>query len=271
MIQAETILFWVTLFVYVIAFCLHLFSFVSQKPRGVHYAISCLLVGLLVHTATGVVRWIAGGHPPVTDTYELNLTGTWFTVLIFVLFERLRKVEPHVGMVVLPVVFLVMGHGFMSRGDPVPMGPAYQSPWLVVHVVFAWLAFGCYAIATGAAGLLLLCRYAPDWKPVGKLAGMEPLDVASYRFIVLGFINHAVMLISGAIWAKKLWGRYWSWDALETWSLIAFLYFAFWLHVRTFFKWRLVRTAWLTQLGLLVMAISFWGVEWFAPTVHPGP
>ena len=31
------------------------------------------------------------------------------------------------------------------------------------------------------------------------------------------------------------------------------------------------RAAWLTLLGLLVLAISFWGVELFGPTVHPGP
>ena len=95
--------------------------------------------------------------------------------------------------------------------------------------------------------------------------------MTSYRFIALGFINHAVMLVSGAIWAKKLWGQYWSWDPLETWSLIAFLFYAFYLHARSFLGWQLKRAAWLAVFGLVVMAISFWGVGWFAPSIHPGP
>jgi cytochrome c-type biogenesis protein CcsB len=269
--QAEIILFWVTVFAYVGAFCLHLFGFMGGKARGVTYAVWILWMGLGFHTATAIVRWMAGGHPPVTDTYELNLTGTWFTVLIFLAFEKVRRAERSVGLVVTPIVFLVLGYGFMSRGEPVPMGPAYQSPWLVVHVIFAWLAFGCYVISTGAAVLLLLKEGFPSWNPIIKAPESEALDLASYRFIVLGFINHAVMLVSGALWAKKLWGHYWSWDALETWSLVAFLVYAFYLHARSFLGWRMRRAAWLTVLGLLVVAISFWGVEWFSPSVHPGP
>lgn len=269
--QAEIILFWFTGFAYVGAFCLHLFGFMAGKARGVTYAVWILWMGLGFHTATAIVRWVAGGHPPVTDTYELNLTGTWFTVLIFLAFERVRRADRSVGLVVTPIVFLVLGYGFMSRGDPVPMGPAYQSPWLAVHVIFAWLAFGCYAVSTGAAVLLLLKEEFPSWNPIIRVSESEVLDLASYRFIVLGFINHTVMLVSGALWAKKLWGHYWRWDALETWSLIAFLVYAFYLHARSFLGWRMRRAAWLTVLGLLVVAVSFWGVEWFSPSAHPGP
>lgn len=269
--QVEVILFWATVFSYVAAFCLHLFGFVSQKRRSARYAVWMLWMGLAFHTATVVVRWIAGGHAPVTDTYELNLTGMWFTVLVFLVFERIHKVNNLIGLVVIPIAFLVLGHGFMSRSEAMPMGPAYQSSWLVVHVIFAWLGFGCYAISTGAAALLLLKAKFPSGKRTAKIPDTDALDLASYRFIVLGFINHAVMLVSGAIWAKKLWGQYWNWNALETWSLIAFLFYAFYLHTRAFLGWKDRRASWLAILGLVILAISFWAVDWFSPTAHPGP
>jgi len=267
----EILLFWATVFSYTVAFCLHLFAFVSQKPRGVTFAMRAMLVGFLFHTATGIARWIDGNHAPVTNEYELNLTGTWFTVMLFLGFVRMRKVDSFIGLILTPLVFLILGHGFVARGEATPMGPSFQSPWLVIHVIFAWLAFGCYAIATGAAILLLTRQRFPDWRPIAKSAETPALDDSSYRFIVLGFINHAVMLVSGAIWAKNLWGRYWSWDALETWSLISFLFYAFYLHARAFLKWRLGRAAWLAVAGLGVLAVSFWGVDWFSPSVHPGP
>ena len=31
------------------------------------------------------------------------------------------------------------------------------------------------------------------------------------------------MIGAGAIWAKDLWGSYWSWDPVETWSLVSWL------------------------------------------------
>ena len=269
--RVEIILFWATVFIYVVVFCLQLFWFISQKGWGLKNAVRILWLGLLCHTATGIVRWIVSGHPPVTDTYELNLIGTWFTILIFLVFVRIRKVDRSIGLVVLPLSFLLLGYGFVLRSEAVPMGPAYQSPWLVVHVIFAWIAFGSFAIATGSAVLLLLRQRFPSWKPLLKVPDSQALDQGSYRFIVLGFINHAIMLASGAIWAKKLWGQYWNWDALETWSMITFLFYAFYLHTRAFLGWKMKRTAWLAVLGLLVLAISFWGVDLFSPSAHPGP
>lgn len=269
--QLEVILFWVTMFTYVGAFALHIFSFVSQKEKGLKTAFYILWAALVLHTALGILRWVLASHPPVTDTYELNLTGTWFTVLLFLIFQGMDKIDKAIGLIVIPVSFLALGYGYMSGIQINPMGPAFQSPWLMVHVIFAWLAFGCYAIATGASVFLLMKTKKTPWQKGEKLPGPEALDMAGYRFVILGFINHAVMLVSGAIWAKKLWGHYWSWDPLETWSLIAFLYYAFYLHARSFLGWKMRRAAWLTLLGLLVLAISFWGVELFGPTVHPGP
>lgn len=271
MAKTEIILFWITIFTYAGSFCLHLFGFISAGPKLTKLAILLLWAGIVFHTATGIVRWVLAAHPPVTDTYELNLTGTWFTVLIFLVFQKIKRVEGSICLVLTPIVFLVLGHGLISRSEAVPMGPAYQSPWLVVHVIFAWLAFGCYAISTGAAVLLLMRRRFLELKHGISIPDIDALDIASYRFIALGFINHAVMLVSGAIWAKKLWGHYWSWDALETWSLISFLFYAFYLHARAFLRWKMRRAAWLTVVGLIVLTISFWGVDWFAPTPHPGP
>jgi cytochrome c-type biogenesis protein CcsB len=271
MAQIEIILFWVTVFIYVGSFCLQLFGFIGGKERLLKLSIHLLWVGLVFHTAVGIARWLASAHPPVTDTYELNLTGTWFALLLFLIFEKIGKIEKTIALVVVPISFLVLGYGYLSGTEITPMGPAFQSPWLIVHVIFAWLAFGFYAIATGAAFFLLLKMKNPDSKRLQKLPGPEALDVASYRFIVLGFINHAVMIVSGAIWAKMLWGHYWSWDPLETWSLIAFLYYALYLHARSFLGWKMKRAAWLTLLGILILAVSFWGVEWFGPTIHPGP
>ena len=93
MAQAEAILFWFTVFTYAIGFCAGVIGFVTGKRRGIEYTIALLWTGLVLHTATAVARWVDGGHPPVTNTYELNLTGMWFTMLVFLICEKLKKVD----------------------------------------------------------------------------------------------------------------------------------------------------------------------------------
>lgn len=267
----EITAFWVTVGAYVVAFCVQFFSTVRPNARGLAGAFWMVWLGIACHTAAIILRWLDSGHIPVTDTYELNLVGTWFTIVLFMLFERAGKVDRSIGLVVVPIAFLVLGHGFIERDAALPMGPAFRSPWLVVHVIFAWLAFGCFAIACGA-GVLFLLKERCGQRPIaGRLPSLEALDLAGYRYVVLGFVNHAIMLAAGTIWAKMLWGRYWGWDPLEIWSLLVFLFYAFYLHARAFLGWKMRRAAWLAAFGLIVLSISFWGVEWFAPSLHPGP
>jgi len=271
MIHAEVTFFWVSIFIYLAAFLTALTGFVRNRSSLVGRAVQLMTVAFIAHTITVAARWISAGHAPVTDNYELNLTGMWLTVLLFLVFNWLRKADGYIILLIAPVTFLVLGHGYLIRTEASPMGDAFNSLWLIVHVVFAWLSFGSYAISTGYAGLLIFKEKLLAWRPQSKIPDTQKLDMSGYRFIVLGFINHAIMIISGAIWAKKLWGRYWSWDALETWSLIAFLFYAFYLHARSFLNWKMKRAAWLAIAGLGVMIISFWGISWFGPSIHPGP
>jgi len=269
--KIEILFLWMTIFLYAMTFIIQVIGFTWRKSNLEDISKWVLRAGFLFNTATLVIHWINSKHPPVTDTYELNLTGVWITILIFLLFYLLQKIEHSISMVVLPLSFLALGYGYLSGISFDPMGPAFQSPWLIVHVIFAWLAFGSYAIATGAAIFLLLKERNKSSGRLNKLPSTDDLDLTEYRFIVLGFINHAVMIISGAIWAKKLWGHYWNWDPLETWSLIAFLVYAFYLHARSFLNWRMKKSAWMAIVGILILAISFWGVGLFGPTIHPGP
>ena len=50
--------------------------------------------------------------------------------------------------------------------------------------------------------------------------------------MILGLCLLTVGNFLGAIWANESWGRYWSWDSKETWSLISILIYAAILHIR---------------------------------------
>lgn len=262
--NAELIFFWITVFTYAASFCLHLFPTVRGKEVKSLF-LKLLTLGFIFHVITYGIRWAAGDHLPVNDVYELNLTGTLLAMALFLLFLKLKKLVPQIALVSTPVCFILLGHGYMNRSEAYPSSPAYDSPWLVLHVLFAWLAFGCFLIAVGAAIFYLLKKRNPASPKLQKLPDIEVLDDMSYRYIVLGFINHAIMLLAGTFWAKRLWGHYWSWDPLETWALITFLFYVFYLHARRFFGWKGTKAAWMAIAGIIILTISFWGVSLVSP------
>jgi len=74
-------------------------------------------------------------------------------------------------------------------------------------------------------------------------------------------VAYAVMIGSGAMWAKNLWGAYWSWDPVETWSLISWMMYGLILHLRFTFGWRGTRMAWMVILALISVFVVMFGVN----------
>ena len=269
MLTAEIIIFWITVFGYVTAFLLLLHGIVHKNENIKKYVMHILWLSIFSHTLVIIFHWILTGHSPVTNTFENSLAGTWFAMIIFLILQKKGKIEKSAAIVLSPLAFFILGYGYLQGIEVKPIGPAYDSPWLAVHVIFAWFAFSSYCIATGASVILLLKLKYPDSEKLQKMSPAETLDERSYRYVVLGFINQAIMITAGALWAKNLWGNYWNWDPLEVWNLGSFLFFAFYLHARSFLHWRMQKTAYLIIIGLLIHIISYWGVGWFGPTPHP--
>jgi len=158
----------------------------------------------------------------------------------------------------------VLGRGMMGGAALMPLAPPFQSNWLWVHVGFAWLAFGAFTMAS-AVGVVYLLKdreglnqRAKDFYE--KFPPLEILNDLGLRLIAFGFVADTVMITTGAIWAGKLWGRYWSWDPVETWSLITWLIYGTNLHLRLTYGWKGRKAAWLAIISIAGVIILFFGL-----------
>ena len=167
---------------------------------------------------------------------------------------RFREQMPPVKTLVEPF----MGGGAMSDTSARPMVASLQSFWLYIHIFFAWLAYGAYTVSCGAA-VVYLTKSGKNKSADGEVLGR--LDELMFRSVVFGFITDAIMIAAGAIWAKSLWGAYWSWDPVETWSLLSWLIYGVALHLRITMGWRGRRLAWLLVFAIIGVLVSFWGVN----------
>jgi cytochrome c-type biogenesis protein CcsB len=97
----------------------------------------------------------------------------------------------------------------------------------------------------------------------------EMLDEITYKSIAVGFpIFTLGGLIFGAIWADQAWGKYWSWDPKETWSLITWFIYAFYLHGRMIRGWRGKKVAVVAVLGFTAVMFTYLGVNLLLSGLH---
>jgi cytochrome c-type biogenesis protein CcsB len=100
------------------------------------------------------------------------------------------------------------------------------------------------------------------------LPGAEELDRITYRTIAIAFPLLTLMIASGAYWANRTWGSYWSWDPKETWAAITWLVYAGYLHMRITRGWRGRRAAYFAILGFAIVMFTFFGVTYLLPGLH---
>lgn len=95
------------------------------------------------------------------------------------------------------------------------------------------------------------------------------LDELTYKNIAIGFPVFTLGgLIFGAIWADQAWGRYWSWDPKETWSLITWFVYALYLHARFLRGWRGKKIAILAVIGFFSTIFTYLGVNLLLSGLH---
>jgi len=127
------------------------------------------------------------------------------------------------------------------------------------------------SLILGLATLFIIWRYGLFLKKVIERFNVtaDMLDEITYKSIAIGFpIFTLGGLIFGAIWADQAWGVYWSWDPKETWSLITWFIYAFYLHGRMIRGWRGKKVAIVAVIGFMAVIFTYLGVNLLLSGLH---
>ncbi|MBJ6727322.1 cytochrome c biogenesis protein CcsA [Geomesophilobacter sediminis] len=264
----ETIFFWAALVTYAISCGGFIYSIVFKNPRALPKLTCLVAIGLVAHSAAIASRFYATGHLPWSGDYEYSLMGGWFIVAASVWIGVRNKGLQPLAAATVPLVVVMMGYGVMRHPALTPMAASLKTNWLYIHVYFAWLAFCSYTLAMAASVLFLLKEKggAGEHPLYDRFPSLERLDELIFRYLVFGFITNSIMLVAGSIWAEGLWGSYWNWDPVETWSLISYLVYAIAIHLRVAMGWRGAKLAWMMVIALSTVVISFFGVTFVVNT-----
>lgn len=264
----EFYLFWPAIILYALSLVFYIVGGIFKDSDKRIFAMSpsislyCSYGGFVFLTTSIGVRWYLSGHPPIYWTFEHALASAWFTLLVFHIATYLSSSMRILSIIVIPFVLTVLLYGYNTGYTYIEDLPvAYQSNWMWIHVNFAWLAYSSFTVSFVVAVLYLLKsrglagRLLSSWLP-----SLDDLHNMLLRINIFGFIALSIEMGAGAIWAFGLWGRYWAWDPMETWTLICWITYALYLHLTTTLGWKGERSAWFAIMAFVFIFIAFGGI-----------
>ncbi len=128
------------------------------------------------------------------------------------------------------------------------------------HVPAAWTAFLCFFAALVSSVVYLM----------KKNLNADALAVATTE---VGLAFGAANLITGTIWARVIWGIWWTWDWRLTSMLVCWMLYAGYLVLRQAIEEPTQRAKMAAVLSIFVFAdvpIVFFSIKWWR-TQHPQP
>jgi cytochrome c-type biogenesis protein CcsB len=248
---------------------------IRRNSRLSGCAIAMLAAGAVFHALDQVARGLQAGNIPVANFAQSLSFLAWLTALAsLVLIVRLRLAV--VGAFVAPSVLLALGSSLLAtRSGTLAMPDTLRSFWLPIHVTLALLGEALFVIAA-CVSLVYLVNEArlKAKRPFGPSdefsPSLEKLDRINYRLLGWGLGALSLAIISGAIWAQGTWGRFWSWEPRELWSLVTWVLYATLLESRIAVGLRGRRAAALTLVFFTVLVGSYLGVSLVYPGKHGG-
>lgn len=268
--KSEMMFFWIAVSLYGVSTFSYIFGLIAKQDKLFSVGLYSALAGFVPHVTVIALRWSATGISPFISISESLILGVFMTLLFFLVFQfSTKKIRP-LGALVMPVAFVLLGWaGTLMKEVAATLPPALQSGWIWVHIVGASAGFASILIAAGL-GLIYLLKENKSGGIYDRLPTLEVIDLFSYRFVSGGFILYSFMMVSGCFWSNQVKGNYWGWDPVEVWSLVSWLTYGIYLHLRITFGWRGRKLALYSLIALAAMIVSYWGIPFSMETFHSG-
>ncbi len=272
----ERITFTATLILYFLGTVSYLIYGSTGKEKTARPGRLVTTAGVCFHLVSIITRGIHAGRLPLTNQFEFATSFACGIAIVFLIFTRIYHFDI-LGTFIVPVIFLVIGYAAMQSRDIHALMPALQSGWLGFHVSTAIIAYGAFGVAFGVAGAYLVkdrkdgasdASRTTASGAASRIPDKEVLDNIIYRAVALGFLFLTLCMITGAVWANRAWGSYWSWDPKETWSLITWFVYAIFLHLRLNKGMNGRKAAIFALIGFICVIFTYVGVNTLMSGLH---
>jgi heme exporter protein C len=169
----------------------------------------------------------------------------------------MKKAFPIFGLLTLVLLSFALYEALVAAPTEQTMGDVQRI--FYYHVPSAWTAFLLFLI-NFIASILYLINRNPKADAVAAITAE------------VGVVFCTVVLVTGPIWARPVWGIWWTWDMRLTLTLVLWLIYVSYLVLRRFSS--------SSQTPLLAAVLAIFGAVdvplvyfsiWYFRTQHPSP
>ena len=257
---------------YVASSLLAVVSLLGTKPGGERAALALMAVGGTALAGVLVYCGLRAGAIPVFNRFEaltcyaLAISGAY---LLLTAFRHTRGI----AVILIPYATIILLCGISALGRDAGGAAPVQGPWLALHVLTAYAAYGVFTLASINAAVYLMQDSSLKHKRCGvvweRLPSLETLDHLMSRLVGLAFLLFSIAIVIGFILVyRNGGGDEWFTDTkvgatVATWILLAVL-----VHMRASVDRHGRGVALVTVAGLACLLFTFIGVHLIANSVH---
>ena len=169
----------------------------------------------------------------------------------------MKRVFPILAVLTGVLLSYALYEALIAAPTEQTMGPVQRI--FYYHVPSAWTAFILFFINFFASIVYLIWR-------------ANKADVVALVTAEVGVVFCTVVLVTGPIWARPVWGIWWTWDLRLTLTLVLWLIYVSYLVLRRFSSsgQTPLLAAVLAVFGALDVPLVYFSI-WFFRTQHPQP
>ncbi len=159
----------------------------QNKSGKIGFIITVL--GFISHIVYFILRWIAGGHAPVSNMFEFVTFLGLSVVLAFIILYLIYRIDI-LGLFAIPTALVLLAYASMFPTEITPLVPSLQSHWLYLHVITVSIAQGILAISF-VTGIIYLLKAVDQSRRSKRTFWLELVMYAI--FLVIGFVFSTVL------------------------------------------------------------------------------
>ncbi|CCK79034.1 CcmC: cytochrome c assembly protein [Desulfobacula toluolica Tol2] len=236
----------------------------NQKKVYQKAAFRLITAAIAFHLISMVIYTAATRHVPILNLSQ-NLSMAAFALGSMFLFFQYKFDLKILGVFVSVLLSGIMLMVLILPDVPVETNDVLKGFWFYSHIILVFTGDAALALACGAGILYLLQEKGIKTKSPGfffkRLPSLDLLDNVGYTCLSTGFALLTIGLVTGFVYAKFVWGRFWSWDPKEVFSVGTWLVYAALLHLRLYSGWRGRKSAIMTIIGFFIIIFTFLGVN----------
>ena len=259
----HAVLLGIALIFYACGILLTVPSVIRRRPTLSPATLGALGFGLLFHAAALGVDAVEIHRLPVTDVRSALSFFSFLATLAF-FFVYLRYRITALGLFMLPLVFVLTLISALRPERPFA-SPAFRGGWLLTHIASIFLGYTAFFLTFVAAIMYLFQeRELKSKRPRAfyyRLPSLEVCDELYSRSLVFGLPFLSLGILTGFVWASRMWKGPWEFDPKILASLVTWLVYLVLFSTRLSGAWRGRRSAYLAIFGFIAMMVTFLGIS----------